>query len=39
MDLIYIWYDDTYWSKILFSTIHTPTCDLKVKVTVLELLC
>ena len=22
MDLVYIWYDDRYWSKILFSTIQ-----------------
>ena len=33
MDLVYIWYDDRYWSKILFSTIPTPMYDLKVKVT------
>ena len=39
MDLVYIWYDDRYWSKILFSTIPTPMHDLKVKVTDLELLC
>ena len=24
MDLIHLWYDDTYWSKILHSTIPTP---------------
>ena len=24
MDLVYIWYDYRYWSKILFSTILTP---------------
>ena len=23
-DLIHLWYDDTYWSKILHSTIPTP---------------
>ena len=23
-DLVHIWYDDTYWSKILCSTISTP---------------
>ena len=23
-DLIHLWYDDTYWSKILRSTIPTP---------------
>ena len=39
IDLVYIWYDDRYWSKILFSTIPTPMHDLKVKVTDLELLC
>ena len=33
MDLVYIWYDDRYWSKILFSTIPIPMHDLKVKVT------
>ena len=38
-DLVYIWYDDRYWSKILFSTIPTPMHDLKVKVTDLKLLC
>ena len=39
MDLVYIWYDDRYWSKILFSTNPTPMHDLKLKVTDLELLC
>ena len=29
MDLVYIWYDDRYWSKILFSTIPTPMHDLR----------
>ena len=29
MDLLYIWYGNTYWSKILFSTIPTPANDLK----------
>ena len=24
MDLVHVWYDDRYWSKILCSTIHTP---------------
>ena len=36
MDLVHIWYDDRYWSKILCSTIHNfthPKHDLKVKVT------
>ena len=39
MDLVYIWYDDRYCSKIVFSTIPTPMHNLKVKVTDLELLC
>ena len=39
MDLVYIWYDDSYWSKILFITIPTPMHDLKVTVTDLELSC
>ena len=38
IDLNYIWYDDRYWSKILFSTIPTPGHDLQVKVTDLEVL-
>ena len=38
MDLVHVWYDDGYWSKILHSTIPTPIRDLKVKVTDLELL-
>ena len=33
MDLLYNWYDNSYWSKILFGTTHTPAYDLKVKVT------
>ena len=37
MDLVHVWYDNRYWSKILHSTIPTPTYDLKVKVTDLEL--
>ena len=36
MDLLYIWYDYRYWSKILFSTIPTPAYDLEVKVMDLE---
>ena len=39
MDLVHIWYDDRYWSKILHSTIPIPIHDLKVKVTDLELSC
>ena len=33
MDLLYIWYDYRYWSKILFGTIPIPAYDLEVKVT------
>ena len=33
MDLVHVWYDDKYWSKILLGTIPTPVHDLKVKVT------
>ena len=39
MDLVHVWFDDGYWYKILHSTIPTPICDLKVKVTDLKLLC
>ena len=39
MDLVHVWYDDRYWSKILHSTIPTPIHDLKGKVTYLELSC
>ena len=39
MDLVHVWYDDRYWSKILYSTIPTTKHDLKVKVTYLELSC
>ena len=35
-DLIHLWYDDTYWSKILCSTIPTTLGHVKVKVTDLE---
>ena len=37
MDLLYIWYGNTYWSKILFGTTHILAYDLKVKVTDLEI--
>ena len=37
IDLIHVWYDDTYWSKILHSTIPTPLG--QVKVTDLEFPC
>ena len=36
MDLVYIWYDDRYMSKVLF-TIPSPALGFKVKVTDLEL--
>ena len=39
MDLVYVCYDDRYWSKVLHSTIPTPIHDFKVKVIDLELLC
>ena len=32
-DLIHLWYDDTYWFKILRSTIPTALGHVKVKVT------
>ena len=35
-DLFHLWYDDTYWSKILCSTIPTTLGHDKVKVTDLE---
>ena len=38
-DLIHLWYDDTYWSKILCSTIPTTLAHVKVKVTDLEFSC
>ena len=37
MNLQYISYDNSYWSKILFGTTPTPAYDLKVKVTDLEI--
>ena len=37
MHLLYIWYDNKYWFKILFGTTPTPAFDLKVKVTDLEM--
>ena len=39
IDLIHVWIDDTYWSKILHSTIPTTLGLVKVKVTDLEFLC
>ena len=39
MDLLYIWHDHRYWSKILFSTIsYLKIRDLEVKVTDSEIL-
>ena len=38
-DLIHLWYDDTYWSKILRYTIPTTLGHVKVKVTDLEFKC
>ena len=38
-DLIHLWYDDAYWSKILHSTIPTTLGHVKVKVTDLEFSC
>ena len=38
MDLLYIWYDNRYWSTILFGSTPTPVYDLKVKVTVLKIM-
>ena len=37
MDLVQIWYDDRYWSKILRGAIPTPVH--KVKVMDIEFLC
>ena len=37
MDLVHVWYDDRYWSKILHSAIPTPIHHFKVKVTDFEL--
>ena len=38
-DSNHLWYDDTYWSKILRSTIPTTLGHVKVKVTDLEFKC
>ena len=32
MDLIHVWFNDSFWSKISYGTIHTPVHELKVKV-------
>ena len=39
MDLVHVWCDDRYCSKVLDSAIPTPIHDFKVKVMDLELLC
>ena len=39
MDLVHVWCDDRYWSKILHSAIPTSIRHCKVMVTDLELLC
>ena len=38
-DLIHLWYDYIYWSKILRNTIPTTLGHVKVKVTDLEFSC
>ena len=38
-DLIHLWYDDTYWTKILRSTIPNPLGHVMVTVTNLEFSC
>ena len=35
MDLVYFWYGDRYWPKILHSAIPIPIHDFKVKVKIL----
>ena len=37
MDLVYIWFDNTYTSKVLFSNTLNYSYDLKGKVMDLEL--
>ena len=37
MDLLYIWHDYRYWSKILFGSIPTPAYELEFKVTDFEI--
>ena len=37
MDLVHVWCDNRYWSKILHSAIPIPIHDFKVKVMDLEL--
>ena len=38
MDLVHIWYDDRYRSKVSFSNTPTHAHDLKVKFTDFEIL-
>ena len=38
MDLVHIWYDDRYRSKVSFSNTPTYARDLKVKITDFEIL-
>ena len=38
-DLIHLWYDDTYWSKIFRNAIPTTLGHVKVKVADLEFKC
>ena len=38
MDLVHIWYDDRYRSKVSFSSTPTHAHDLKVKFTDFEIL-
>ena len=38
-DLLHVWFDDTYWSKILRSPIPTTLGHVRVKVTDLEFSC
>ena len=37
MELLYIWHDYRYWSKILLGTIPDPAYDLEVKVIDLQI--
>ena len=39
MDLVHVWCDDRYWSKILHSAIPTSIYHCKVMVTDIKLLC
>ena len=39
MNLVHVWHDDRYYSKILCGTIYTSVHDFKVKVTDLDFLC